>query len=458
MSERFDYEQFKANAIEQLKAGVPLSGKDGVLAPLLENLLNSALEGEMDSHLEGVEREYGNRRNGHMSKQVQTSMGEITINTPRDRDGTFDPQVVRKREKILADSLADRIIGLYAIGNSTREISDILEEQFGNRISAETISSITDRVLPEIQAWKSRALESVYPIVWLDAVHYKVMDEKNRPVTRAIYNVLALNSEGRKELLGMYISKSEGANFWLGVLTDLQSRGVRDILIACVDGLKGFPDAIASVFPETTVQLCIVHQIRNSIKYVASKRQKEFMKDLKQVYQAVNKDAAEQALDELELKWGEDYPIVIKSWRDNWERLSAYFQYSEHIRRIIYTTNTVEGDHRQLRKVTKNKGVFPNDTALEKLVFLAFTRIRRKWTQPVQDWGSDCPATGHPVPGQVQDTVLKKHYYLEFFDRFDKLAVGVGGHGRLLQHNKTKLDTVQFTCKVSIDTLQFFFS
>ena len=187
MSNSFDYEQFKANAIEQLKAGVPLSGKDGVLAPLLENLLNSALEGEMDSHLESGEREWGNRRNGHMSKQVQTSMGEVIINTPRDRDGTFDPQVVRKREKILADSLADRIIGLYAIGNSTREISDILEEQFGNRISAETISSITDRVLPEIQSWKNRPLDRVYPIVWLDAVHYKVMDEKNRPVTRAIY-------------------------------------------------------------------------------------------------------------------------------------------------------------------------------------------------------------------------------------------------------------------------------
>lgn len=210
MSNSFDYEQFKANAIEQLKAGVPLSGKDGVLAPLLENLLNSALEGEMDSHLENGEREWGNRRNGHMSKQVQTSMGEVTINTPRDRDGTFDPQVVRKREKILADSLADRIIGLYAIGNSTREISDSLEEQFGNRISAETISSITDRVIPEIQSWKNRPLDRVYPIVWLDAVHYKEMDEKNRSVTRAIYNVLALNSEGRKELLGMYISKSEG--------------------------------------------------------------------------------------------------------------------------------------------------------------------------------------------------------------------------------------------------------
>lgn len=322
-----------------------------------------------------------------MSKQVQTSMGEVTINTPRDRDGTFDPQVVRKREKILADSLADRIIGLYAIGTSTREISDILEEQFGNRIFAETISSITDRVLPEIQSWKSRPLDRVYPIVWLDAVHYKVMDEKNRPVTRAIYNVLALTTEGRKELLCIYISKSEGANFWLSVLTDLQSRGVQDILIACVDGLKGFLDAIASVFPETTVQLCIVHQIRNSIKYVASKNQKELMRDLKQVYQTVNKDAAENALCDLDTKRGEDYPIVIKIWRDNWDRLTANFQYSPHIRRMIYTTNTVEGYHRQLRKVTKNKGVFTSDTALEKLVYLAFTRIRKKWTQPIQNWG-----------------------------------------------------------------------
>ena len=279
------------------------------------------------------------------------------------------------------------IPGLYAIGNSTREISDILEEQFGNRISAETISSITDRVLPEIQSWKNRPLDRVYPIVWLDAVHYKVMYEKNRPVTRAIYNVLALTCEGRKELLGMYIFKSEGANFWLGVLTDLQNRGVQDILIACVDGLKGFPDAIASVFPQTTVQLCIVHQICNSVKYVASRNQKEFMRDLKLVYQAVNKDAAEKALDDLEIKWGEDYPIVIKSWREYWDRLTAYFQYSQHIRRIIYTTNTVEGYHRQLRKVTKNKGVFISNTALEKLVYLAFTRIRKKWTQPVQNWG-----------------------------------------------------------------------
>lgn len=213
------------------------------------------------------------------------------------------------------------------------------------------------------------------------------MDVKNRPVTRSIYNVLALTCEGRKELLGMYISKSEGANFWLGVLTDLQNRGVEDILIACVDGLKGFPDAITSVFPQTTVQLCIVHQIRNSVKYVASKNQNEFIRDLKLVYQAVNKDAAEKALDDLEIKWGEDYPIVLKSWCDNWDHLTAYFQYSLHIRRIIYATNTVEGYHRQLRKVTKNKGVFTSDIAMEKLVYLAFTRIRKKWTEPVQNWG-----------------------------------------------------------------------
>ena len=213
------------------------------------------------------------------------------------------------------------------------------------------------------------------------------MDDKNRPATRAIYNVLALTTEGRKERLGMHISKSEGANFWLSVLMDFQNRGFQDILIACVDRFKGFPDAIASVYPQAAVQLCIVHQVRNSIKYVASKDLKEFMKGLKQAYQAVNKEVAEQALDALETKWDEEYPIVIRSWRDNWNRLSAYFRYSPHIRRIIYTTNTVEEYHRQLRKATKNKGVFTSDTALEKLVYLAFTRIQKKWTQPVRNWG-----------------------------------------------------------------------
>ncbi len=386
MKEELDFEVMKAKAIEQLKAGKPLLGKDGAFAPLLESVINAVLEGEMDAHLNEAERQGGNRRNGKMQKQVRTALGEVTVSTPRDRDSTFDPQFIKKRETILAEGVADRIIGLYALGNSTREISDWMEENLGNRVSAETISSITDRVLPELEAWRTRGLDSVYPIVWLDAIHYKVSNEKGIAVTRAVYNVLAIDKSGRKDVLGMYVSKNEGANFWLGVLTDLRNRGVRDILIACVDGLAGFPDAIRSVFPESTVQLCVVHQIRNSIKYVVSKHQKEFMKDLKTVYGAVSKEAAEAELQNLEDKWGERYPIVIKSWRDKWEDLTGYFQFTPEIRRLIYTTNAVEGYHRQLRKVTKNKGVFPHDTALEKLIYLAYRNIRRKWNSPLQNW------------------------------------------------------------------------
>lgn len=384
--EEFDYKAFQAKVMEQLKSGKPLLGKDGAFAPMLENILNAILEGEMDAHLDEVERSIGNRRNGRMSKQVQTQMGEITVSTPRDRQSTFEPEFIKKRETILAEGVADRIIGLYALGNSTREISDWMEDNLGNRISADTISAITDRVLPEIQSWKSRPLDSVYPIVWMDAIHYKVMDEKNRPVTRAIYNVLGADRDGRKDLLGMYISKSEGASFWLQVLTDLQNRGVKDILIACTDNLTGFSDAIKSVFKESTIQSCIVHQIRNSVKYVANKNQRDFMKDLKLVYQAVSKEQAEVELDNLDSKWGNDYPIVIKSWRDNWDKLSSYFQFTDPIRKIIYTTNTVEGYHRQIRKVTKNKGVFTNDSALEKLVYLAYRNIRKKWTAPLDNW------------------------------------------------------------------------
>ena len=281
-------------------------------------------------------------------------MDEVTVRIPRDRNSRFEPGFIKKRERILADSVSDPIIGLCALGNSTRKISDWIEENEGNRVSANTISPVSNRILPELQSRHSRPLDSVDPIIWMDALHYKVMDEKNR---------------------------------WLSPLTDLQSRGVKDILIACTDNLSGFSDAILSVFPETTVQSCIVHQIRNSVKYVASKNQKEFVKDLKQVYQAVSLEKAEDELDNLELKWGNDYPIVIKSWRDNWHKLSAYFQFSDAIRRIIYTTNTVEGYHRQIRKVTKNKGVFPNDTALEKLVYLAYRNIRKKWTMPLSNWG-----------------------------------------------------------------------
>ena len=334
-------------AAQQLRSGEALFGKDGALAPLLERILNSALEGEMDAHLSEEERSSGNRRNGKMSKKVQTKYGEVTIETPRDRDGTFQPETVKKRETILANGMADQIIEMYAMGTSTRDISSYFEREFNTTLSADTISSITDRVLPEITAWKSRMLDPVYAICWLDAIHYKVKDENGRAVTRAIYNILG----------------------------------------CCIDGLKGFPDAIQSVFPESSVQLCIVHQIRNSIKYVGSKHQKEFIKDLRTVYGAVNKDSAAANLDLLESKWGEMYPIVIKSWRDNWERLTEYFQYTPAIRKLIYTTNTVEGYHRQVRKVTKTKGVFPTDNSLEKLVYLAYRNIRKKWTMPLANWG-----------------------------------------------------------------------
>lgn len=387
MSQEKDFEGLRQQVIEQLMQGKPMFGKEGAFAPLIENILNAALEGEMDAHMTLEERESGNRRNGKMQKQVQTSMGEVTVSTPRDRDGSFEPQLIKKRETVLADQMADKIIGLYALGAGTREISDWMEETVGTSVSAETISAVTDRVLPEIKSWKSRQLDDVYAIIWLDAIHYKVKDDKGSVVTRAIYNVLGISKDGHKDLLGMYVAKSEGANFWLSVLTDLQNRGMKDTMFACVDGLKGFPDAIKSVFPNTVVQLCIVHQIRNSIKYVASKNQKKFMADLKTVYTAVNKEAAEESLNTLELNWGEDYPIVIKSWRDNWENLSAYFEYTAPIRKLIYTTNIVEGYHRQIRKVTKNKGVFTSNQALEKLVYLAYCRIRKKWTMPIPNWG-----------------------------------------------------------------------
>jgi transposase-like protein len=251
MSDMVDLNELRSQILEEIKAGKPLFGKDGAFAPLLENIINAALEGEMDAHLTEESRQSGNRRNGKMAKQVQTPMGEITVTTPRDRDASFDPQFIKKRETMLAEGMADRIIGLYALGTSTREISDWMEENLGSRVSAETISSITDRILPEIKTWRTRSLEPVYAIVWMDAIHYKVMDDTGVVTTRAIYNVLGIDKEGQKDLLGMYISKSEGANFWLSVLTDLQNRGVNDILIACIDGLKGFPDAIRSVFPET---------------------------------------------------------------------------------------------------------------------------------------------------------------------------------------------------------------
>ncbi len=293
---------------------------------------------------------------------------------------------MKKRQTILADNLSEKIIGLYGLGMSLRDISSHIDEMYDMSISHTVLSEITDKIIPEVKAWQSRLLEPLYCIVWLDAMHYKVKID-GRVQHRALYNILGVNKEGKKEVLGMYISESEGANFWLQVLTDLNNRGLEDILIACTDNLKGFSEAILSIFPRTQVQKCIVHQIRNSLKYIASKDQKEFMSDLKLVYKAVNKSIAEDELLKLSEKWGDKYPIVIESWQRNWEELSTYFEYAEPIRKIIYTTNAVEGFHRQIRKVTKTKGPFTNDMALLKLVYLATKNIEKKWTSPLQNWG-----------------------------------------------------------------------
>ncbi len=311
--------------------------------------------------------------------------GSFELKTPRDRDGTFSPQLVKKHQTTISTEIEDKIISLYGLGMSYKDIAAHLQEMYGLEVSTGTLSAVTDKIIQTVKEWQARPLESIYPIVWLDAIHYKIR-ENGKVTNKAVYTILGVNLEGRKEVLGLYISENEGANFWLQVLTDLSNRGVSDILIACVDGLKGFPEAIESIFPQAEVQLCVVHQIRNSLKYVGSKNQKEFMADLKRVYKAATRDLAESELDFLEKKWADKYPIVIKSWRNNWERISQYFKYPEDIRRIIYTTNTIEAVHRQFRKLTKTKGAFPNKDSLLKLLYMGIQNAAKKWTMPIQNW------------------------------------------------------------------------
>lgn len=383
----FDFEEFKNKAIADMKAGKALVGKDGIFTPLMKQFLEAALEGEMASHMASCieEPENQNRRNGKSSKIVQSPMGAFELETPRDREGSFDPQIVRKRQTVLNASLDNKILGLYGLGMSYLDIASHLKEMYDFDISPGTISAVTDKLLPLITEWRNRPLEAIYPILFLDGMYFKSR-ENGKVSTKVIYNILGINQGGHKEILGFYVAESEGANFWLGVLNDLKQRGVQDVFIACIDGLTGFPEAIKGVFPRTEIQLCIVHQIRNSLKYVASKNQKEFMKDLKEVYQASNKENAEYYLLKLEEKWGEKYPMVIKSWQSNWEHLSHYFQYSGEIRKLIYTTNAIEGFHRQVRKFTKTKGAFTSESALFKLVYCAIEKIAKKWTAPLQNW------------------------------------------------------------------------
>ena len=388
--------------VESVRTGKSLLGKDGALTPLIKQALEAALEGEIEAHMASDGSDANNRRNGKMKKMVSGESGTFELETPRDRNGSFEPQIVRKRQTVITEELDSKILALYALGVSYQDISKQMAEMYGYEVSPATITSITDKLLPTITEWRNRSLNNIYTIVFLDAIFFKGRGEGGRVTDKVLYNIMGINQEGYKDILGFYVAESEGANFWLGVLNDLKSRGVDDIMIACVDGLKGFPEAIKTLFPRTEVQLCVVHQIRNSIKYVASKDQKPFMSDLKEVYQASTKELAEHNLMKLDEKWGARYPMVLKSWTTHWEHLTAYFKYSSDIRRLIYTTNPIEGFHRQVRKYTKTKGAFTSDNALFKLVYCACQKIQEKWTMPVRNWAMIISQLDIYFPGRLQ--------------------------------------------------------
>jgi len=379
----FDFEAFKKEAMERLKAGKGLLGTEGAFTPLIKTFLEEALEGELETHIDTDD--LPNRKNGKGKKTVKTTHGPVDIETPRDRAGSFDPKILAKRQRQLPSDIERQIFALYARGNSYGDIRDFMEEMYDVEISPATISRITDKVLPLIEEWRTRPLESVYPFVFMDAIHYKVREE-GRVVSKAVYCIIGVNQEGYRDLLGLYIGAAESSKFWMQVLTDLQNRGLADILIACVDNLAGFVEAIQAIFPKTDVQLCIIHQIRNSKKYLSYKDSKEFITDLKSVYEASTKEKAEHALNRLDQKWGAKYPKVIQSWRRNWDQLSLYFQYRVEIRKVIYTTNAIEAFHRQLRKVTKTKGSFTSDSALMKLLYLVQSDVTGKWQKPIHNW------------------------------------------------------------------------
>lgn len=361
-----------------------------LLKSLFKGTLEEMLEAEMEEHLGYQKHDFvgnnsGNSRNGYGKKTIQTEIGETELRVPRDRNGTFDPQVIEKRQT-KSEDLESRIIAMYAKGMSNRDIEDHLREIYGVEASASLISRITDKIIPAVHEWQSRPLESIYPIVFLDGIVFKVRKDA-KVINKCVYSVLGISIDGRKEILGLWITENESASFWLTICNELKNRGVQDILIACRDNLSGFSNAIATVFPKAEQQLCVIHQIRNSTKYVPYKDIKAVMADLKLVYGAPSVDDAEYRLEEFREKWGKKYPQIVKSWEANWAELSTYFKYPEEVRRLIYTTNAVEAYHRMLRKYTKTKTVYPTDDAVRKSVFLSIQEITKKWSMPVRDWG-----------------------------------------------------------------------
>lgn len=366
-------------------------GQGGLLEDLTKRLLERALEGELTEHL-GYEkharegRNGGNSRNGRTKKRVKTDAGEVEIEVPRDREGSFEPQLVPKGQRRLP-GFDEKVIALYARGMTTREIQAHLKEIYKVEVGPSLISTVTDAVLDDVKAWQNRPLEPLYPIVYLDAIHVK-MRASGHVQTQAVYLALALTLEGEKELLGLWVGEAEGAKFWLSVLTELKNRGLRDMLIASVDGLAGFPEAIESVFPKTQVQLCIVHMVRGSLRYVSWKERKAVARDLRTIYQAPTLEAAEGALDAFDERWGRRFPMIARKWRTNWHNITPFFDYPPEIRKVMYTTNAIEAMNAQLRKVTKKRGAFPSPEAVRKVLYLAIMKASERWTRPVQDWSA----------------------------------------------------------------------
>jgi len=385
----FDYK----SEVKKCKTIDDVMGKDGLIQRLVKDVLENILESEIEEHLgrnkyertETNEPSKKNYRNGYSSKNLRSSFGDVDLDIPRDRNAEFEPQIIKKYETVCTE-LDKKVISLYAKGMTTSDIQAEVEDLYGITISPSMVSRITDKVMDSAVEWQNRALDKIYPIVYLDAMYFKVRSS-GKIVNKAVYICLGYNMEGYKEILGSWVDEAEGAKFWLKICTDLKNRGVKEILIACMDGLKGLPEAIKTVFPSVNIQTCIVHQIRNSIKYIASKDKKEFIKDLKCVYKAYTEELALAHLDNLKDKWGDKYAIVIDSWYNNWSQLSTFFNFSPEIRKMIYTTNTLEGFNRQIRKYTKARTIFPTDQSLSKCVYLATMEIIEKWTQPTPNWG-----------------------------------------------------------------------
>jgi len=373
-----ELEKLFEEALEALKKGKKLEGADGAITPLIKRLIESSLDGEMDAHLQ---ESRPNRRNGHGKKKVKTSFGDVNLETPRDRDSSYSPELIPKRQRSLGPSLENKILSLYSLGMSYRDISGHIMEMYGMELSPAQLTFITDKVWPEIEEWRSRPLDDVYPFIWFDALFYKVKQD-GQIKSMAAYLALGMNVEGEKDLLGIYLAETESAKFWLQVLSDLQIRGVKDILIASIDNLTGFEQAIRSIFPKTDVQLCIVHQIRNSIKYVSWKDEREVIRDMKSIYKANDYEEAEKALARFDNKWSKQYKAMVTSWKRNWEGLTSFYNYPEPVRRIMYTTNSIEGFNRQIRKATKAKGSLPSERALYKLLYLVSINVQKKWSRP----------------------------------------------------------------------------